>query len=118
MGSWGEIKSFLLPTRIGTSCLLTHTFVSFTISSWDAESIHGYRISIDSSWSCGLLLACFFLLVGYDWAIQRDGHRIGLRGVFRYCVSWKCTYPLSVEMYLSTFGLRPFQAKRTHSVKL
>ena len=29
-------------------------------------------------------------------------------------VYWKCTFPLLVEMYLSTFGVWPFEAKHTH----
>ena len=58
MGSWGEIKSFLLPTRIGTSCLFnTHVFEFYNLS-WDVEFLDGMsdfnRIELELWASIGL----------------------------------------------------------------
>ena len=41
MGTREEIKSFLLPTRIGTACPFNTHDVLFIISSWNVEFLNG-----------------------------------------------------------------------------
>jgi hypothetical protein len=122
MGIWEEIKSFLLPPRIGTTYPFAHTVWVFKFRV-GAVSFNRFRVGAVGFCWLGFLFYFLDEMIGQpktvSWVIVSP---IGLRGVFQYCVTrylivWPFLGALPFSTVLAVSENMTFECKRSRSRK-